>query len=348
LGLFVVLCLLALLLPAASGLAAEKAAFLENESLEAIREKIVRNGYSFTVGHTWVYDLSPSERERLKGRRMPAALVAGEAEDNPGPLAALPRGAALPAAFDWRDVNGRSYIGPIRNQGGCGSCYAFGAAAAAEGTYNVAMGRSGSACADFSESFIAWCLGEYGPYFDHFNGCEGADYDYAELTALTVEGIGREAAFPYTVSDPGSCSHWDDPRVRFASWHRIPCNDIVAMKTALMTYGVLDVAVYSNTSAFDGYTGGVYEDTSTACAGSPTCAYVQTDHAVSLVGWNDNGDADTEGYWILRNSWGTTWGEGGYMRIKYTSARVACAACYLVYAGRPAYVTPLLLQLLAE
>ena len=67
-----------------------------------------------------------------------------------------------PAAFDWRDVDGHTYIGPIRDQGGCGSCYAFGAAASAEGVYNWATGNYDGNCADFSESFIVWCLGEYG------------------------------------------------------------------------------------------------------------------------------------------------------------------------------------------
>ncbi|KUG29555.1 peptidase c1a, papain [hydrocarbon metagenome] len=306
---------------------AEPIPFGENDTLEEIREKIRHNGYHFTVAENPIFNLPPAQRRTYRSRRasLPPAENARMAASS---LSSLPK-KALPSSFDWRDRNGRSYIGPIRNQGSCGSCYAFGAVAAAEGVYNAAMDRYDANAADFSESFIAWCLGEYGPYSDSFNGCDGADYDYAELLALTVQGVTWEANFPYTPVDPGSCTHWADPVVRFNSWGRCGCNDIDAIKTAIMTHGVIDVAVYAG-SAFDAYASGIYEDTLTTCPGSP-CSYTETNHAVALVGWNDNGDAENDGYWILRNSWGTSWGENGYMRIKYTSARVSCSAAYLTY-----------------
>jgi hypothetical protein len=93
-----------------------------------------------------------------------------------------------------------------------------------------------------------------------------------------------------------------------------------------MEYGVVDAAVYAG-SAFSAYSGGIYQDSKTSCFSYP-CYYTETNHIIALVGWDDNGG---DGYWILRNSWGTSWGENGYMRIKYTSARVACEAAYLVY-----------------
>jgi len=93
-----------------------------------------------------------------------------------------------------------------------------------------------------------------------------------------------------------------------------------------MEYGVVDAAVYAG-SAFSAYSGGIYQDSKTSCSSNP-CYYTETNHIIALVGWDDNGG---DGYWILRNSWGTGWGENGYMRIKYTSARVACEAAYLVY-----------------
>jgi len=232
----------------------------------------------------------------------------------------------LPTTFDWRNVDGHTYIGPIRNQSTCGSCYAFAAAASAEGTYNWATGNYDDNCADFSESFIIWCLGRLPEYYYHFYGCAGADYDYYELEALTVEGICHESDYPYTVNDPGECTHWDDPTTVFSSWDRIPCNDIDAIKTAIMTYGVIDAAVLA-TSSFSSYSGGIYSDSNTSCYSSP-CYYTPTNHAIALVGW---GYDDTYGdYWLLRNSWGTSWGEDGYMRIAMTSALVACEATYLI------------------
>ncbi len=153
-----------------------------------------------------------------------------------------------------------------------------------------------------------------------------------ELEALVQEGTINESYFPYTYPGPGepdpACTHWGYPRTKFAEWHRIPCSDIAAIKTAIMTYGVIDVAVYVD-SAFQAYSGGVYNNTSTTCPGSP-CDYTPTNHAVALVGWND-----ADGAWILRNSWGPSWGENGYMRIKYNAARVACEATYLVYSAVP-------------
>lgn len=236
---------------------------------------------------------------------------------------------STPTTLDWRSYNGHSYIGAVRDQGGCGSCYAFGATACAEGTYNFATGSYDGNTADFSESYIAWCLGNMSGYSDNFYGCDGADYTYTELQALCDIGTIAESYFPYTETDPQSCSSTasNAPKTKFASWYRITCSDIDAIKTAIMTYGVVDAAVYVTTS-FENYTSGIFTDSYTSCSSSP-CYNTPTNHAIALVGWGT--DATTGDYWILRNSWGTSWGENGYMRIDATSARVACEVCYLVY-----------------
>ncbi|MDD5557827.1 MAG: C1 family peptidase [bacterium] len=310
--------------------------FEPGDTLEEIREKIARNGYSFTVAPNWVYDMPEEMKREFLSRRAPRFPSAPS--DDIGPLEARLGKTALPIRFDWRDREGRSYIGPIRNQGNCGSCYAFAACAAAEGVFNWAFNLHDDACADFSEAFIAWCLGGKRKYNNHFYGCEGADYDYYELEALTQEGIAFESAYPYSPRTFQQCpdSAWSSPMVRFDSWHRVGCNDIDAIKTAILTYGVVDAAVWAG-AAFQAYSGGVYEDTNTACAADP-CYYATTNHAVALVGWDDSPPEEGGGIWILRNSWGDGWGEGGYMRLRYTAALVACAAAYL--AGPSAVPTP--------
>jgi C1A family cysteine protease/PKD repeat protein len=236
---------------------------------------------------------------------------------------------ALPTSFDWRSYNGRAYIGGPRDQGSCGSCYAFGATAAAEGTYNFATGKYDTNTADFSESYIAWCLSKMPAYSSHFSGCNGADYDYMELQALVDIGTVDEAYFPYVTTATQACptAATNAPKTKFASWSRVACSDIDAIKTAIMTYGVVDAAVYV-TTAFSNYSGGIFSDASTACSTSP-CYNTPTNHAIALVGWGY--DATYGDYWILRNSWGSSWGEGGYMRIDATSARVACSVCYMTY-----------------
>ena len=314
---------------------AEMLRFEPEDTLEDIRAKIEHNGYNFTVDHNWVYDMSTEEKREFFTRHTPLFPKPSDGYGGVGPLAKHLGERQLPSSFDWRDYNGHSYIGPIRDQGDCGSCYAFGACAAAEGSYNWANGKYDGNCADFSEAFVAFCLSDYYP---GFGGCTGANYDYEELTALVEHGVCNDDVYPYTDHEQAcQSSSWDAPRTSFQSWHRVGCSDIEAIKTAISTYGVVDAAVYAGT-AFTAYSGGIYQDLKTSCSSDP-CYYTQTNHAIALVGWDDNGG---DGYWILRNSWGTDWGESGYMRIKYTSAWVACEAAYLVYqaAVSTIYVDP--------
>ena len=316
------------LLPGITARADAVLPFEPDDTLEEIRYKIDHNGYDFTVSNNWVFEMPAELKGTFFSRRYPVSPRRRGAADEIGPLGDFLGTVDLPSSFDWRNYNGRSYIGAIRDQGDCGSCYAFGAAAAAEGTYNRANGLYDGSCVDFSEAFIAFCLSDQ--YSQHFDGCDGADYDYYELEALLQYGICSEATYPYTDHDQ-SCPLSPYPALtRFQAWHRIPCNDIEAIKTAIITYGVVDAAVEAG-SAFSGYSGGIYQDSNTSCDSSP-CYYTPTNHAISLVGWDDNGG---DGYWILRNSWGTGWGESGYMRISFTSAYVACEACYLVYGEPP-------------
>jgi len=313
---------------------AEKLPFEPDDTLEEIRYKIDYNGYDFTVSDNHIFRMSEEEKATLLGKhrsRFPGKKVVST---GPGPLIDQLGKKTLPSNFDWRSYNGHSYIGAIQDQGDCGACYAFGAAAAAEGTYNWANGLYDGNRIDFSEAFIAFCLSDH--YSAHFDGCDGADYDYYELEALVQYGICTAALYPYT-DHSQSCPFPTYPAVtKFQSWHRVDCNDIDAIKTAIMTYGVVDVAVYS-TSAFQAYESGVFEDSYTTCPGSP-CYYTDTNHAVSLVGWDDNPPEGGGGCWILRNSYGTGWGEIGYMRIRYTSARVACEVTYLVSGGSDYHV----------
>jgi C1A family cysteine protease len=331
-------------LPAGEG---EKLPFEPGDTLEEIRYKIDYNGYDFTVAENRISRMSREEKDKLLGRHRPRFTGKKVASTGPGPLIEELGKRALPSSFDWRNYNGHSYIGPIRDQDPCGSCWAFAACAAAEGTYNWAMGLYDNNCADFSESYMMWCLGSILPYSDHFGGCDqGADWDYYELLALTNagttsrDGVCADSNFPYQSTAPASCTPYlAYPRVLFNSWHRVACLDIDAIKTAIMTYGVVDAAV-DVTTAFENYSGGVFQDTSTTCPGDaggtgPECYYTYTNHAISLVGWDDNPPEGGGGCWILRNSWNTDWGENGYMRIRYTSARVACEVAYLVYGSTP-------------
>jgi C1A family cysteine protease len=305
-----------------------KISFQPGDDLALIRTKIAANGYDFKVASNWVIKLPRPLREkmRLPRRQAVGSLHYATRNLDPGSLQFY-RDQALPERFDLRSVGpGRSYIGPVRQQGSCGACYAFSACAAAEATYNLATGRYNQNCVDFSEAFIAFCLT---PLYGGLYGCGGSDYDYEELDALVEKGVCYEEQMPYESTNHSCPLGIMPPTVHFNSWHRLPCNDTTAIKTAILNFGAVDAAI-SSSSAFDAYASGIYEDSKVSCESSDggSCYYVTTDHVVALIGWdNNNGD----GFWILRNSWGREWGENGYMRIKYHSARVACAACYLVF-----------------
>jgi hypothetical protein len=109
-----------------------------------------------------------------------------------------------------------------------------------------------------------------------------------------------------------------------ASWDYVgqtdtvpPINDI---KQAILDHGPVSISV-SASGAFGGYSGGVFDD----------CGQTQINHTVALVGWDDT--QGPEGVWFLRNSWGTGWGEDGYMRIVYGCNRVGYEACFVDYPG---------------
>ena len=238
-------------------------------------------------------------------------------------------GMETPSSFDLRDIDGRSAIGPIRNQGACGSCYSFGALAAAESTWNRAHGLYDEQAIDLSESFLVWSLS---PLYDGMAGCDGGIIDDA-MTAMLEYGAPLEADFPYSATDPGEDLHWDAERYTLRDWYNIPPNDIETIKRVLQSVGAVHAAVNidppTHDSPFFTYVGGIFENDDTAIT-DVVPYYSQINHAISLVGWNDEPVDGGMGTWILRNSWSEKWGEGGYMNIRYTSAKVSLIGSYLI------------------
>lgn len=231
----------------------------------------------------------------------------------------------LLTSFDLRNIDGHSYIGPVRDQGDCGSCYSFGALAAAESTYNYAHDLYDEQAVDLSESFVVWSLS---PLYDDLYGCDGAGYAFEELTALIEHGVPLERDFPYVTTSPDDSLHWDDDRITFSDWYRIPINDIETTKRILINIGAVDASVYADYH-FDIYDDGIFENNNTAID-AIVPYYTPTNHLISLVGWNDAADNNGLGTWILRNSWGEGWANDGYMDIRYTSAAVLLESSYLI------------------
>jgi C1A family cysteine protease/putative hemolysin len=233
------------------------------------------------------------------------------APDEPMPPSGLRApGRDLPTSFDWRDLDGCS---SIKNQGNCGSCWAFGTAAALE--CNILI--KDAVEEDLSEQWLVSCNQEG-------YGCGGGwwvhDYFQYSTDPCGDAGAVLEADFPYTATNaPCNCPYphfyfidgWG-----FVTGWEVPPVDMI--KQAILDYGPVSVAVIVN-NAFHDYTGGVFDD----------CTTGDCNHAVALVGWDDT--QGSNGVWFLRNSWGPGWGEDGYMKIEYNCSLVGYASVWVHY-----------------
>ncbi|HIJ73692.1 MAG TPA: DUF333 domain-containing protein [Candidatus Hydrogenedentes bacterium] len=197
-----------------------------------------------------------------------------------------------PASFDWRDYNGQDWVTPIRDQGACGSCWAFSAVGAVEANLNLDYNRP-DLDYDLSEQHLVSC--------DCPGDCGGGWHDLA-LEYIIDPGVTDESCFPYVGESPCElCEDWQDTAAHISGYNHVT-NTAAAYKQALVDYGPLAIAL--DASEWPSYTGGILV----------TSPGPWATHAVVLVGYND-----TEGYWIIKNSWGVSWGEDGYIRLSYTN-----------------------------
>jgi C1A family cysteine protease len=219
---------------------------------------------------------------------------------------------ALPESFNWCDHNGCT---PIRNQGSCGACWAFATAAPLESLIKLNDGVT----TDLSEQYLISCN------IDGWD-CDGGfwAHDYHEwkiANGETEAGAVLEEVFPYVALE-AYCNPPHDKAYHLDSWHYV-CPDctptISQLKEAIYEHGPLSVSVCVNT-AFQNYQSGVFS--------GPGCTSLN--HGVVLVGWDDGDQC-----WIMRNSWGTQWGESGYMRIQYGMSAIGSEAAYVVYGDAP-------------
>lgn len=212
----------------------------------------------------------------------------------------------LPKKWDWREHNGG--LGPVRNQGSCGSCWAFSAYA----TMSDVIGLHGKGILDLSEQHLVSCETES-------YGCGGGWYADA-FALIKREGNVLEKDFPYAGKDlkcPSSLPHGE----KIASYTELSTGvgDTEDIKRAIYTYGPVSVAV-SASGDFMNYASGIYNSGSGG----------QINHAVNLVGWDDSASPP---HWIMRNSWGAGWGEKGYMRIAYRAKQIGYATAFIDVFG---------------
>ena len=262
---------------------------------EEIQTAIAARGARWISGETAVSRLSPEEKRMRLGLIKPThaegRLVLSTQESPP------PTG--VPASLDWRNNNG-NFVTPVRDQGNCGSCWAFATTAALES----ALLRSGVSAAglDKSEQVMVSC-GTSGVY--DAGSCAGGYINRAS-DFIRNTGLPAETCYPYTATD-GTCStacyNWQASTSRINSWSYLASTTVDGLKNGLNTYGplVTTMEVYDD---FFNYSSGIYSHVSGSYQGG---------HAILLVGYDDPGQ-----YFIVKNSWGPYWGEAGYFRIAYT------------------------------
>jgi C1A family cysteine protease len=210
----------------------------------------------------------------------------------------LSKSTAIPAKFSWKDENKMT---PVKNQGSCGSCWAF----AACGQFEANIKRFDNVTRDLSEQWLVNCDKEY-------DGCDGGMYPG---TMFQDYGSVYESDVPYKGKD-GTCASSYTYHEKIISYKEIamtPTTDQI--KEAIYNYGPVWAGIVAGTN-FSNYSSGVL---SKSDAGD-------LDHAILLIGWDDATQS-----WVLRNSWGSSWGESGYMRIKYGACKVGAQGTYMVY-----------------
>jgi C1A family cysteine protease len=210
------------------------------------------------------------------------------------------------ASYDARTAG---HVTPIKNQSACGDCWNFAGTGCAE-MASIVAGTGSAATTNWAEQSVLDC-GTNG-------GCHG-DWIETALKQARDSGLANTSDYPYT-GGVGPCKNVPHPNIIVDYGYAGTTAGVASVqdiKKAILTYGLVAVGVSADT-AFESYTGGVFD-------GSGATAI---DHAVILVGWQDGGSHPGGGYWVLRNSWGTGWGEQGYMRIAYGANQVGYGAMW--------------------
>ncbi|XP_070826349.1 dipeptidyl peptidase 1 [Chaetodon trifascialis] len=230
--------------------------------------------------------------------------------------------AALPERWDWRNVDGVSFVSPVRNQASCGSCYSFATMGMLEARIRILTNNTEGPI--LSPQQVVSCS-------EYSQGCDGG-FPYLIGKYVQDFGLVDESCFPYVAKNspcgvPQNCRRVYTAEYGYVGGFYGGCSEMAMMKE-LVKNGPMAVAleVYPD---FMHYKEGIYHHSGLA---DPFNPFELTNHAVLLVGY---GRCHMTGqkYWIVKNSWGANWGEDGYFRIRRGSDE--CAIESIAVAAKP-------------
>ncbi|KAF8367691.1 cpl-1 [Pristionchus pacificus] len=283
----------------------------ESNFMEAFVKNVIRiddhnkKDKSFELGLNHIADLPFSQYRRLNGFRRSFM----DRRESNATRFLVPYNVEVPDKVDWRE---KGLVTHVKNQGMCGSCWAFSAVAALEGQHARASGEM----VELSEQNLVDCSTKFGNH-----GCNGGLMDFAFEYVKQNHGIDTEDSYPYKGKDM-KC-HFDKKHIGAddSGYVDLPEGDEDALKAAVATIGPISVAIDAGHHSFQLYKKGVYYE--------PECSPEGLDHGVTLVGYGT--DEEHGDYWLVKNSWGPGWGEEGYIRMarnKNNHCGIASKASY--------------------
>jgi hypothetical protein len=286
----------------------------QNLPVGSIRDALATEGYPWVAAENPVTQLPVRDRAVRLGVPLPddegelrGVLEAAQATRQLHMTAAA-AAAGLPASFDARNVGGASYVTPIRNQGNCGSCVAFGSVAAMETTAAYTRKVPGMQL-DLSEAHLFYTHGG-----SVGRNCENGWLPLPALSMSRDKGVTFEDYFPYTPKNTGGHTLNPDWPNRLARPIEVKdvTGDPAAIKEQIVRYGS-STACFLVYADFFSYKSGVYKRVKGDLMGG---------HCVTLIGYDD-----AQSCWIAKNSWDTSWGEGGFFRIGYGECGIETWQC---------------------